>query len=690
MKNPIATLFRFAVLGALALCTPAQAVERIEAAHIEVALLSEVASVQPGETFSVGVLLDPEAGWHTYWRNPGDTGLPTRVNWTLPASVSAGELQWPYPERADYQGLTNYGYKGPALLIADIDVPADFSGESLDIAAQVDWLVCEEICIPGRGTVDISLPVGESAISADAGLFEATRAKHPTPLSFASANFQFGAEAVIQIHGVDPGVLNFDQVEFFPLQTGYANNAASPRIIRTVDGLLIQTGLKETNIRVPDPLEGVLVVKSEGESWAVQFTAQPDPGLISGNPTAASLDASLLLILLFALLGGLILNLMPCVFPILSLKALSIVESSQYSSAQRRLHGVAYTAGVILCFLVVAGVLLGLRAAGQEIGWGFQLQSPVFVTALAYLLFVLGLSLSGFIELGTSLMRMGNLAYDSTGSTGSFLTGALAVVVATPCTAPFMGTAMGVALTLPSYLSLLIFAALGLGLALPILAVSFIPAVARWFPKPGAWMVTFKEFLAFPLYLTVIWLLWVLARQTDASTLALVLIGLVLLTFGLWVWKQTGNAKRPWVGRGFSLIAILLAILILPTQVGGSRDTPLLESQPWSNAALTAATSSGKPVFVNFTADWCITCKVNERLVLETETVAELFRANDVVYLKGDWTNADENITRVLEQFGRSGVPLYLFYTPGQAAPQIMPQILTFGEFERVLASSQL
>lgn len=690
MKNPLTVLLWIAALGALVFFAPAQAVERTEAAHIEVALLSEADSVQPGETFSVGVLLEPEEGWHTYWRNPGDTGLPTRVSWDLPNGVSAGDLQWPYPERVDYQGLTNYGYKGPALLIADISLPSGYSGESLEIAVQVDWLVCEEICIPGRGTVDIALPVGESAISADAGLFEATRANHPTALAFESANFQFGAEAVIQIHGVDPDVLNFDQIEFFPLQTGYANNAASPRIIRTVDGLLIQTGLKETNIRVPDPLEGVLVVELEGASWAVQFNAQPDPSLISGNSSAASLDVSLILVLVFALLGGLILNLMPCVFPILSLKALSIVESSQYSSQQRRTHGLAYTAGVILCFLIVAGVLLGLRAAGQEIGWGFQLQSPVFVTALAYLLFVLGLSLAGFVELGTSLMRVGNLAYDSTGSSGSFLTGALAVIVATPCTAPFMGTAMGVALTLPAYLSLLVFAALGLGLALPILLVSFIPRIAHWFPKPGAWMVTFKEFLAFPLFLTVIWLLWVLARQTDASTLAIVLIGLVLISFSLWTWKQANHAKNGWIGRSLSLVALLLALLILPTQVGGGRGEPVLDSQPWSNAALTAATSSGRPVFVNFTADWCITCKVNERLVLETETLAELFRAREVVYLKADWTNVDENITRVLAQFGRSGVPLYLAYLPGEAEPQILPQILTFGEFERVFGDSPL
>lgn len=690
MKNPLMLFQRLAVLGATVFCAGLQAAERIEAPHIEVALLSESASVQPGESFSVGVLLDPEAGWHTYWRNPGDTGLPTRVTWTLPDGVSAGELQWPFPERADYQGLTNYGYERPALLIADISVPSNYSRDSLAVEAQVDWLVCEEVCIPGQGVVDISIPIGESALSGNAGQFVATRAAHPTSLQFESAIFQFGAEAVIQIHGVETDVLNFDRIEFFPLQQGYANNAATPRIIRAADGLLIQTGLKETNILVPEQLDGVLVVDSNGETRAVQFSAQPDPSLISGNPTAASVDASLILILLFALLGGLILNLMPCVFPILSLKALSIVESSQYSSAQRRMHGLAYTAGVILCFLIVAGILLGLRAAGQEIGWGFQLQSPVFVTVLAYLLFLLGLSLSGFVELGTSLMRVGNLAYDSTGATGSFLTGALAVIVATPCTAPFMGTAMGVALTLPSYLALLIFAALGLGLALPIMAVSFVPAVASWFPKPGAWMVTFKEFLAFPLYLTVIWLLWVLARQTDASTLALVLIGLVLISFSLWVWKRAAQAKHRWFGRSLASLAVLLAILILTTQVSGERGQPLLESQPWSNAALTAGTSSGRPVFVNFTADWCITCKVNERLVLETERTAELFRANEVVYLKGDWTNADENITRVLEQFGRSGVPLYLFYLPDENEPRILPQILTFGEFESVLSVSQL
>ncbi len=687
MKPSLPSLIA-ALFAALTPFAAVQAVDSVTAPSIQVSLLSEQAVVVPGQSLSVGVLLEPAPGWHTYWRNPGDTGLPTRIEWNLPQGVTAGELQWPLPERADYLGLTNYGYKGPALLIADLQIPANFAADQLTVAAQVDWLVCEEVCIPGRASLDIALPLAAVAeLSPAAARFAETRQSHAGPLQYASANFQFGAEAVIQLHGVENAVLQARGTSFFPLQPGYADNAATPRVIRAADGLLIQTGLREGSLIVPDALEGLLVFETEAGPRAVQFTAQPDPSLIPGTGSAPALDTSLLLILVFALLGGLILNLMPCVFPILSLKALKIVESGHYSNAERRWHGLAYGAGVLACFLLVAGVLLGLRSAGQGIGWGFQLQSPVFVALLAYLLFILGLSLSGFVELGTSLMRVGNLAYDASKVSGSFFTGALAVIVATPCTAPFMGTAMGVAVTLPAGLALLVFAFLGLGLALPILLISFIPWLAGWLPRPGAWMETFKEFLAFPLYLTVIWLLWVLTRQTDASTLALVLIGMVLIGFALWVWKQAARAKTPAWGRGLAILAALLAVLMLPLQVMGSKDGPLLASQAWSNAALSAAQASGRPVFVNFTADWCITCKVNERLVLETENTAQLFTEREVVYLKGDWTNADENITRVLGQFGRNGVPLYLVYLPGQAEPQILPQILTFGTLSDALGS---
>jgi thiol:disulfide interchange protein DsbD len=379
-----------------------------------------------------------------------------------------------------------------------------------------------------------------------------------------------------------------------------------------------------------------------------------------------------LLILLFALLGGLILNLMPCVFPVLSLKALSVMESR---GADARAQALAYTAGVVASFIVVAGALLMLRAGGQALGWGFQLQSPVFIAALAYLFFTMGLALAGAAELGTRWMGVGQSLTQSRGLAGSFFTGVLATVVASPCTAPFMGSALGYALTQPAVISLLVFAVLGLGLALPFLLIGFFPRLAGWLPRPGAWMETFKQLMAFPLFLTVVWLLWILMRQSGADAAALALIGMVLLALALWLQRHASLTARAF---RWAALAAALALLAQPALRADSAETAsVTTAETYSDARLAALLAQQQTVFVNFTADWCLTCKANERAVLRRGAMRDLFRQENVTMLTGDWTRADPAITAALARFGRSGVPLYLVYLKG-GKPQVLPQILTF------------
>lgn len=396
-------------------------------------------------------------------------------------------------------------------------------------------------------------------------------------------------------------------------------------------------------------------------------------------------DFSFFYILILAVAGGLILNLMPCVLPVLSIKILSLIKHGEYNSLTKKLNGLAYTSGIIISFLVIAGLLLVLRASGEAAGWGFQLQSPWFVATLAYLFYVMGLGLSGFIEIGASMVNLVNLPKNHSGMIGSFLNGMLATVVATPCTAPFMGTAMGYAVSQPMTSALLIFAALGLGLALPFLLIAFVPALARLLPRPGHWMETLKQFFAFPLYLTSVWTLWILSRLSDSDTIILVLTGLVMITFSLWLWRLSRHGKKPYFARTLAVISLLGAVLVLPAP--GETATRRSDAMnitsdgqtilPYSEQTLEQFVGKDRIVFVNLTADWCITCKVNEHVAINDQRVVTAFKKKNVVYIMGDWTDGDERIGRMLERFGRSGVPLYLLYLPGRAKPIILPQILT-------------
>ncbi|MBV2130958.1 protein-disulfide reductase DsbD family protein [Arsukibacterium indicum] len=654
-----------------------------QAKHIRAELLSEYGTVTPGQQFAILLHFQPDPGWHTYWQNPGDSGLPTSINWQLPQGVQAGAIQWPTPQAFVIPPLVNYGFAGQTLLLTDVTIPTDYPADSLTIKADVDWLVCEEICIPADASFELTLAVAsnsELGVSQQP-LFNQARSSLPVKTGitgdYAISGGAFSAELM------EP--LPQPPVAFFVAGTELVDHAAAQQLVPQASGLLLQQAINTYFSNAPQQVE-VVLVDAEGKGYSVSLQhrsqpAEPDSSteiLVTGGTLKQS---SLWLILVMAAGGGLILNLMPCVFPVLSLKALSIAGNSQQRRQQRR-DAIFYSAGVVLSFLALAGLLIALRAAGNAIGWGFQLQSPLLVGLLAYLLLALGLSLSGLVQFGLGLMNAGGELTAKSGGKGSFFTGVLAVVVASPCTAPFMGTALGYAVTQSPQVALLVFAALGLGMALPFLLLAYIPALARLLPKPGAWMETLKQLLAWPLYLSAVWLVWVFGRQTGIDAVALLLVGMVALAAALWLWGRV-QLGAGWFNRLAMLVLMLLALVTLwqvasqPVSDGNiDQQSERQHWQSWSPEKLAELQQQGKPVLVNMTADWCITCLVNERVALNTERSKAALKDYNVSYLKGDWTRRDGDITAYLQQYQRDGVPLYVLYWPGQP-PQVLPQILT-------------
>ena len=694
--------------------------------RVRAGLVAETATASPGGSFWVALRLEIAEGWHTYWRNPGDSGEPTRIDWRLPEGVSASDIHWPAPEAIPYGPLVNFGYHGTAWHLVRITVPEDWPDDRpLTLGAEATWLVCKDICIPEGA--DLSLELAAATISkplpAGAAALAAARGRLPAPFagnaSFAAEPGGEGAPAggrmVLTLTGADLGG-DSKSAYFFPYAWGAIDPAAPQRLEQGPGGLrlVMAAGSEPTE----GNLAGVVVFNPERAAddpgrRAVAVEAAPGGGGATGalpagtGASAAGTGAStagagagagpgLVVAIGLALLGGLILNVMPCVFPVLSIKAMSVLRHASDRSALRA-SGLSYTAGVLVFVGLVAGALIALKAAGQEVGWGFQLQSPAFVAGMALLVFTLGLSLSGVFTIGGSMMGWGSdLAdgRDGGGVRGSFFTGALAALVATPCTAPFMGIALGFALTQPWPMALAVFLALGLGLALPYLALTFLPGTARLLPRPGPWMERLKQALAFPLYLTAAWLVWVLALQAGAGAVLALLVAMVLAAFAAWLYDiaegssggRRGFARAVCLAAGVGALALALwprtGAAPLPAAAAGSGGSAAqaavrLAAEPFSFARLEALRAAGTPVFVNLTAAWCITCQVNERLALSSPRVARAFSERGIVYLKGDWTNRDPEITRLLESFGRSGVPLYLFYGHGSDRPEILPQFLT-------------
>ncbi|MES2886305.1 MAG: protein-disulfide reductase DsbD domain-containing protein [Pseudomonadota bacterium] len=673
-----------------------QAVSATEppAEHAKAELIAETTALLRGGDTTVALMLTPEDGWHTYWINPGDSGLATKLEWTLPEGVSAGVIQWPAPHPAPLGELTNYGYDGETLHMVNVSVPAGWPKDApLTLKAKAKWLVCKDVCIPGSADLSLTLPVADTVQLDDAhtARFERDRALLPQPLpASAAARFNI-ADGAFSLALADAALPEARQLAFFPLAGDLVNHAAPQRLARSGGEWRLTQALSAYYVIKPKTVDGLWVLtQADGSRQSYALTAQPGAVLpvtaqastdvITETPPAKQANnPGVLLALGLALLGGLILNLMPCVFPVLSLKALALLKSQDVSQREQRAQALAYTAGAVLSCVAAAGVLLALRAGGEALGWGFQLQSPIFIAVLAYVMLALGLSMSGVAEFGGSLMNTGSSLAQKQGLSGSFFTGVLAVVVASPCTAPFMGTALGFAVTQPVVIALAIFAALGLGLALPFLVLGFVPALARLLPRPGAWMLTFKQVMAFPLYLTAAWLLWVLTRQAGADALGLVLVGCVAVAFALWL---LGRSPRGRVSTVFAVLALIAAAAVLaspflkPASLAAVTQTS--DHEPWSTARVEALRAEGKTIFVDFTADWCITCKVNERGALASTAVKQAFADEGVVSLVADWTRADPEITKALAAFGRNGVPLYLVYPKG-GEPRVLPQVLTPG-----------
>ncbi len=644
---------------------------------ITVELVAESQTVVSGETVSLALTMSPAPGWHGYWKNPGDSGMETQVAWDLPAGLTAGALQYPVPDQLTVAGLMNYVYEGDYAHLVDITVPTGLGpGTSLPIRARVDYLACtEEVCVPEAAEVAIDLQVGSTpAEPARRALFDRFRQALPKPLG-GEARFERAGDR-FRLAIPLPAEMAIGEPYFFPLTDGALSYGAEQAISRSGDTLYVETQVAPNGGDLAT-VEGVLKL---GEGNGLWMTAVPGDAAPAGYSGSAGQTApgggALLAALLGALVGGLLLNIMPCVFPILSLKALSLARAGGNERAARQ-EALAYTAGAVLLCLALGAALLALRASGAAAGWAFQLQDPRVILALLLLVTAIALNLAGLFEL-PALTGGGALA-ERGGVGGAFWTGALAAFVATPCTGPFMGAALGAALVLPPAAALAIFAGLGFGLALPFLLLGFVPALRRRLPKPGPWMERFRKLMAIPMFLTALALAWILGRQSGVDGMTVGLTATLLLGLALWWVGRRQGRSRPWTPLAPAAIAAAAALALVPVGTAGpatAASKTVLDPEPFSEARLASLQQEERPVFVYFTADWCITCKVNEKGALERDQVAQAFAKAGVAVLVGDWTRGDAAISRFLEKHGRSGVPLYLYYKPGQPV-EVLPQLLT-------------
>ena len=705
---PRTAVLAVALAAAALLGAAAAAAAPVKTPHVEAELVSERTALVPGRTTTLALRLKMADGWHTYWRNPGDSGLPTTLAWKLPAGTTAGPIQWPAPEALPAGPLVNFGYEGEVLLLTDVAVAADARpGDTLTLAAKAEWLVCRETCIPEEAQLELVLPVSDRSDPYPqwGKAIAATRDALPAPAPGWLAAARGDGQKVVVTLTAPAGAATPAGVHFFPFDEGRIEPAGKQAFARDpsgtftltlpvanqlapgfarVAGVLTSTGGFAAGAAAPKaividtPLTGAVVAGPKP-------AAAPVPVLNAAAPAGEGL--SLLAAMLFAFIGGIVLNLMPCVFPVLSLKALALAAPGHGNRQKLRLEGLAFSGGVIATFVVLAGLLLAFRAAGEQFGWGFQLQSPAVVTGLALLFFVLALNMSGAFEF-TSLVPSEAAGWSARNRyADAALSGVLAVVIASPCTAPFMGAALGFALAQPAVVTLVVFVALGLGMALPFLLLSWFPGWRRMLPKPGKWMVHLKQMLAFPLYATVAWLAWVLGAQVDNDAVVRLLITLVVVAFALWAWRT----YRMGAARAYSVAAVAgfvaACAVAWPLFSGGAeRDAAAAAPgagkaaagdpwQPFTPALVAELTAAGKPVFVDFTAAWCVTCQVNKRLVLNDRTVKDAFVQHGIELVRADWTRRDPVITQALAALGRQGVPVYVFYIPGRE-PTLLPEVL--------------
>jgi len=706
-------------LAVAARASAAQSPERDASPHSDADLVSERRTAIIGGTTTLAVRLTLDPRWHTYWLNPGDAGLPLRVTWSLPAGVTVGALHFPTPKLTPQPPLMSYGYENEVFVLADVTVPANYARTTLTLSGKADWLACAEVCLPATGPLSLTLQVAGTS-GTDTRWAEAiARARAQVPIALTGWTTHAWADSArylfALVRDLPATATPFTLPYFFADSANLLDHAAAQQVAQAPDTLVFSlprapnasttaarlSGIIGTDIDAASPRSFAVAAKVStevptalrravtvllGAATAVGGVSSVVPTDPVANPTA---DMTLAAAIAFAFVGGLLLNLMPCVFPVLSVKVLALLEHGGAADLSRsRKHGLAFGAGVLLSFWVLAGVLMALRAGGESLGWGFQLQSAPVVALLALLIFALALNLSGLFEIGMSLTRLGG-AGAGRGYGDSLLTGGLAVLVAAPCTAPFMGAALGFALVQPAIIGLLVFTALGLGLALPFVVLASAPQLLRFLPRPGPWLETLKQFFAFPLYATVVWLLWVLGQQAGVNVMAIVLLAMTAVALGGWLWARGVRNGRTLP----RVAAVTLMLVAIGASLAGSRNAIAPTSSsivgtgatasawlPWSASTVRDLRAAGRPVFVDFTAAWCLSCQVNDRVALRTTSVSKAFDEANVALVRADWTSRDDAITQELASFGRSGVPLYVLYpAAADSPPAILPAVLTPG-----------
>lgn len=643
-----------------------EADSKFEASNSSISLLSESYTLLEGDDLLVGIKFKLAEGWHTYWKNPGDAGEGASIEWNLPEGLKASKILWPGPHKIPVEPLMTFGYNDEVVLLTKISSTQDVVFP-LDIKARVGWFTCKDICIPQEGEISLRINEGNKIPTVDSNEINSYFKSVPTNFNQDYRVERLDDKFFLQTEIGDGK--HYENVYFFPDDYGLTNYVDEQKYEKNLNSFILEVNASDANLNL-QTFAGVIEATDNKETSYFEVSY---PLLTEESDS----EQSVFLLIIFAFIGGLILNIMPCVFPILSIKILRFMEHSENSSIQTYKFGLYYSLGAIMSFLIIAFILIFLKSSGEAIGWGFQLQYPLVISILFYLFIALGFMFMSNLVFGSQLGQLSSIARVKNESLESFLTGILAVIVASPCTAPFMGSAIGFALLQPGINSIFIFLSLGIGFALPYFILSVKPSLLAFLPKPGAWMETFKQFMAFPMWGSALWLLWVLSGQVDTDTVVLVLIGGLLISLSLWLLeKNTSQIKSiQWVVRLISLILVLFSLWIIPTSYS-EIDKETQGDLVYSEAMLQEFRDSKELIFLNFTADWCITCKVNERVALKTNAVNEIIRKKNIKYIEADWTRKDSIIAKKLEEFGRTGVPLYLLY-PSEGEPIILPEILT-------------
>ena len=679
---------------------PAFAADRSQAAgeYINLELITQHKPAEMGQTSYLGIQMSLEEDWHIYWKNPGDTGLPTQVDWLLPAGFAVGPIQWPPPIQFKLENFVNFGYDQNVLFPFQLVISNDVAPGIYSVSAKVSWLVCKDLCIPGDAVLSTDIEVaGSGVLTADASVID--RAIAALPKEAADNWFKVkvteDGQWSVDLSGVDSII---STAEFFPAYPDLIEYQASQTLGVSSSGFVLRGQLSTDYGKSSNPFEGTLVLRNNVNNDVSSFDITRSTSQVSTLESLVDSDEdrkpvySLWLAIASALIGGIILNFMPCVLPVIAIKLMSLIGLDERSKAEHYKETVLFALGVILTFCLIGAILLALRSAGEQVGWGFQLQDPVTVLVLVVLFFILALNMSGLFEVGTSLQGVGGTTR-SFGRLSSFISGVLVTVIATPCTAPFMGAAIGFSIAQGAVASMLTFLALGIGMATPFVLISLRPSLVAWLPRPGEWMNTLKNLLSVPLYVTVIWLIWVLGQQTNIHVVSTVLFTLVFIGLCAWAIGRIQYRKILRLARWRTLIVVsfLIAMLGLKDVVSSFSQTTAEKVGtniwlPWSSLQVSKDRQLGRAVFVDYTAAWCITCQVNKRLVLEDQDVIAVFEKNNVITYRADWTSRDAEITESLSTLGRSGVPVYVYYPSNQRTPIVLSEILSnediFGLFE--------